>query len=495
MRQSLWFKLLGIFVLVILVSNSVVVFLANRATTGQFELYVTEAGRQWAAQLAPALSDYYARNGSWHGVEAILQNPWRYSVAATTSSSREGGGMWEMEGQGMMGDMDMMGDMMWEQEWWSGEQDMMMGAWAASGNRLLLAQTDGLVVADTSSQLVGSQLLADDVARGMPILVNGRPAGTLIVTPLDAPATPGGDFLSAVNRSVLWATVAAGSVALVMGSVLFLQMIRPLRSLSAAANGIAAGDLTRRANIEGQDEVGQVAHTFNQMADSLQAYETERRQMTAAIAHELRTPLSVIQSNLEAMLDGVLPTDADELVSLHQEARLLNRLIEDLRTLSLTDAEQLRLQMEPVNVGKLAAQVVERLQLHAEEKGIQLDTAVSNTLPLIQADPERLTQILTNLIANALRYTPEGTRVQVSVRTVSGGVETAVSDNGPGIPPEDLPKLFDRFWRAEQSRSRATGGSGLGLAVAKQLVQAHGGRIWVKSELNRGTRFTFFLPD
>jgi signal transduction histidine kinase len=271
-------------------------------------------------------------------------------------------------------------------------------------------------------------------------------------------------FYLAVNRSVLWATVAAG-------------------------------DLTRRANIEGQDEVGQVAHTFNQMADSLQAYETERRQMTAAIAHELRTPLSVIQSNLEAMLDGVLPTDADELVSLHQEARLLNRLIEDLRTLSLTDAEQLRLQMEPVNVGKLAAQVVERLQLHAEEKGIQLDTAVSNTLPLIQADPERLTQILTNLIANALRYTPEGTRVQVSVRTVSGGVETAVSDNGPGIPPEDLPKLFDRFWRAEQSRSRATGGSGLGLAVAKQLVQAHGGRIWVKSELNRGTRFTFFLPD
>jgi signal transduction histidine kinase len=272
-------------------------------------------------------------------------------------------------------------------------------------------------------------------------------------------------------------------------------MIRPLRSLSAAAKGIAAGDLSHRAGVAGQDEVGQVAHTFNQMADSLQSYETERRQMTAAIAHELRTPLSVIQSNLEAMLDGVLPTDADELVSLHQEARLLNRLIEDLRTLSLTDAEHLRLQMEPVNVGELATQVGERLQLHAGEKGIRLETAVSSPIPLIQADPERLTQILTNLIANALRYTPEGTRVQVSVRAVAGGVETAVSDNGPGIPPEDLPKLFDRFWRAEQSRSRATGGSGLGLAVAKQLVQAHGGRIWVKSELNRGTRFTFFLPD
>jgi two-component system sensor histidine kinase BaeS len=273
----------------------------------------------------------------------------------------------------------------------------------------------------------------------------------------------------------------------------FLQMKRPLRSLSAAAKGIATGDLSRRAGVAGQDEVGQVAHTFNQMADSLQAYETERRQMTAAIAHELRTPLSVIQSNLEAMLDGVLPTDADELVSLHQEARLLNRLIEDLRTLSLTDAEQLRLQMEPVNVGELATQVGERLQLHAEKKGIRLETAVSNPILLIQADPERLTQILTNLIANALRYTPEGTRVQVSVRAVAGGVETAVSDNGPGIPSEDLPKLFDRFWRAEKSRSRATGGSGLGLAVVKQLVEAHGGRVVVESTSGQGTRFTFFL--
>ncbi len=493
MRQSLWVKLLGIFVLTILISNSVIIFLVNRATTGQFELYVTEAGRQWAAQMAPVLADYYARNGSWQGVEAILQNPLQYGVAAAPGASSPSNGSWDKD-MWEMGDHDMMGKDMWERQWWPNEQDRMMDVWATSGNRLVLTQPDGLVVADTSGHLTGSQLLPDDLARGMPVLVNGRPAGILIVTPLDAPATPGGDFLSAVNRSVLWATAVAAAVALVMGSALFLQMVRPLRSLSTAAKGIAAGDLSQRANPEGQDEVAQVARTFNQMADSLQEYETERRQMTAAIAHELRTPLSVIQSNLEAMLDGVLPADADELVSLHQEARLLNRLIEDLRTLSLADAGQLQLHLQPVDVGEVAEQVAERLQLHAQEKGIVLKTAVTPHLPLVQADPERLTQILTNLIANALRYTPEGTRVELSVRAVDGGVETAVSDNGPGIPPEDLPRLFDRFWRAEKSRSRATGGSGLGLAVVKQLVEAHNGRIIVESARGVGTRFAFTLP-
>jgi two-component system OmpR family sensor kinase/two-component system sensor histidine kinase BaeS len=514
MRQSLWIKLLGIFILTILVSNSVIIFLVNRATTGQFEMYVTEAGQQWAAQMAPVLADYYARNSSWQGVEAILQNPLRYGVAAASGvssqsnsqSNRQNGGSWnegtwEMNGRDMMGEgswemdgRDMMNEERWEQQWWPNEQERMMNVWTTSGNRLVLTQPDGLVVADTNNQLVGSQLLPDDLARGMPVLVNGRPIGVLIVTPLDAPATPGGNFLSAVNRSVLWATAAAATVALVMGSMLFLQMTRPLHSLSTAAKGIATGDLSQRANPEGQDEVAQVARTFNQMADSLQEYETERRHMTAAIAHELRTPLSIIQSNLEAMLDGVLPTDADELVLLHQEARLLNRLIEDLRTLSLADAGQLQLHLEQVNVGEVAGQVAERLQLHAQEKGILLETVINPDLPLVQADPERLAQIFTNLIANALRYTPQGTRVELSVRTVNGSVETAVSDNGLGIPPDELPKLFDRFWRAEKSRSRATGGSGLGLAVVKQLVEAHNGRIIVESTRGLGTRFTFILP-
>ncbi|MCQ3976650.1 MAG: sensor histidine kinase [Anaerolineae bacterium] len=492
--RSLWLKLMGAFALVILVGTGVIVFLTGRATTGQFELYVTQTGQQWAVRLAPLLADYYARTGSWDGVGTVLGNPWMAGAAAP--GMKQG---W-MGGEGMMGGMEegMMGHM--------GEgadhsqraaSGMMMGdsMWATFGNRLILANAEGTVVADTAEALLGTQLPADDVGRGMPIMLNEQQVGTLIVTPFAAPATPASDFLSAVNRSVLWAGLIAGVVALVLGSVLFFQVVRPLRSLSTAAQGIAQGDLSQRAHVGARDEVGQVAETFNQMAESLQRYAAERQNMIADVAHELRTPLSVIQSNLEAMLDGVLPASPEELTSLHQETLLLNRLITDLRTLSLAEAGQLRLEKQPVDLGALVQQVGERLRLRAEEKNIVLETEVAHDLPVIQADPERLTQVITNLVDNALRYTPPGTRVSVTAQAAPGGIELLVHDTGPGIPPEDLPHIFDRFWRAEKSRNRATGGSGLGLAIIKQLVEAHGGQAHVESQVGIGTRFRIYLPS
>jgi len=487
MLQSLWVKLLGIFILVILVSNVVVVLVVNRTMSGNFELYVTQAGRQWAEQLVPILAASYARNGSWQDAETILRRPERYGAANVVN--REDGMM--MDDRGMMGTSE--SDMWRDWGWWPGRIDMAT-LWTAPVNRLILVEPDGVVVADTSGHLTGSQLMADDLARGFPVTVNGRTVGVLIVTPVDEPGAPAGNLLSAVNRSVLWASMAAGVVALVMGWVLFIQVMRPLRILSNAAKGLSTGDLSRRANDRGQDEVAQVARTFNDMASSLQRYESERRQVFAAIAHELRTPLSVIQGNLEAMLDGVLPTDAEELALLHQETRLLNRLIEDLRTLSLADAGQLNLRKEPVRLDALAVQVVDRLRLHAEEKEMSLTADVADDTPTVLADSERLTQVLTNLVHNALRYTPAGTRIVVATRSAPGGAEVSVSDDGPGIPSESLSKLFDRFWRAEKSRSRATGGSGLGLAVVKQLVETHDGHISVHSAPGQGTRFTIFLP-
>jgi signal transduction histidine kinase len=395
---------------------------------------------------------------------------------------------------GMMGEMGE-GAGHGRQEQHSGA-DMMMNEsmWAMVGNRLILVNADGVVVADTAEALVGTRLPADDVGRGMPITIGEQRVGTLIVTPFETPATPAGDFLSAVNRSVLWAGLAAGGVALVLGSVLFFQIVRPLRSLSAAAQGIAEGDLSRRANIGAQDEVGQVALTFNQMAETLQRYSVERQNMIADVAHELRTPLSVIQSNLEAMLDEVLPTTPEELTSLHQETLLLNRLITDLRTLSLAEAGQLRLDKQAVDPGALVRQVGERLHLRAEEKNIDLDTEVADNLPEIQADPERLAQVITNLVDNALRYTSTGTRITVAAQPALNGVELSVRDTGPGIPSEELPHVFNRFWRAEKSRNRATGGSGLGLAIVKQLVEAHGGKAQVESQVGVGTQFKIYLP-
>ncbi len=479
--HSLWTKLMGAFVLVILVGTGMVVFLMSQTTANQFELYITRTGQQRAVQLAPVAADYYTRSGSWNGIDTALRNPWGYSM--TSGNMRNG-----------MMDGDMMGDM----GGWSGQEmnepDMMDDMGVVFSDRIILAQADGTVVVDTTGTLTGEQLQTDDLARGAPIIAGGQRIGTLIITPLDIPATPVGDFLSAVNRSALLAGIAAGSLALILGSVLFVQIIRPLRKLSSAAQGIAAGDLSQRVQLNSHDEISQVSATFNHMAETLQRYAVERRNMMGDIAHDLRTPLSIIQSNLEAMLDGVLPATPEELTSLHQETLHLNRLITDLRTLSLAESGQLHLQKQSVELGSLVQQVSDRMHLSAEEKSITLETDIASNLPPVQADPERLMQVMTNLVDNAIRYNTDGSRVIVAVRPVKGRIELSVSDNGPGIPPEDIPHLFERFWRAEKSRNRATGGSGLGLAIVKQLVEAHHGEVQVESQTGSGTRFTVHLP-
>jgi two-component system OmpR family sensor kinase/two-component system sensor histidine kinase BaeS len=480
--HSLWTKLMGAFVLVILVGTGMVVFLMSQTTASQFELYITQTGQQRAVQLAPVAADYYTRSGSWNGVDTALRNPWGYGMAAGNT------------GNGMMDSDMMMGDM----GGWSGhdmnEPDMMADMGIVFSDRIILAQADGTVVVDTAGTLLRSYLQTDDLAKGAPIVTGGQFIGTLIITPLDAPATPAGDFLGAVNRSALFAGVTAGSLALILGSVLFVQMIRPLRRLSTAAQGIAAGDLSQRVQISSHDEISQVSATFNHMAETLQRYAAERRNMIGDIAHDLRTPLSIIQSNLEAMLDGVLPTTPEELTSLHQETLHLNRLITDLRTLSLAEAGQLQLQKQSIEPGSLIQQVSDRMHLSAEEKNITLETDIASDLPLVQADPERLMQVMTNLVDNAIRYNTNGTRVIVAARPTNGRIELSVSDNGPGIPTEDIPHLFERFWRAEKSRNRAMGGSGLGLAIVKQLVEAHHGQVQVESQTGSGTRFTIRLP-
>jgi two-component system OmpR family sensor kinase/two-component system sensor histidine kinase BaeS len=495
--RSLWVKLIGAFGLVILVGIGVMVLLARQATIGQFELYVTQTGQQWANQLAPVLSDYYAQAGSWDGVEILLQQPAAYGLTSAIDSSNDDGCMDGMSGRGMMGDMGgMMGSNSgsWESEDWCQEDQWMMDMWTSTGNRLVLVNEDWVIEADTAGILEGTRLQADDIARGTPITLQGRQIGTIIVTPFNSPATPAGDFLSSVSTIVLWAGIAAGIVALVMGSLLFFQITRPLRSLSAAAQSIAKGDLNQRAWTGNKDEVGQVAQSFNQMAEKLQSYEAERQNMTADIAHELRTPLSVIQGNLEAMLDNVLPTSAKELALLHQETLLINQLIGDLRTISLAEAGQLNLQKRPIDLAELVDRVIERLQLRIEEKGIKLRTTIPADLPMVQADPERLSQILSNLVDNSLRYTPPGTLVEILAADSAEGIRVSVVDTGPGIPEDELPKLFDRFWRAEKSRNRATGGSGLGLSIVKQLVTAHGGQVWAENLPGNGVQFCFTLP-
>jgi two-component system OmpR family sensor kinase len=461
MRRSLFFKLLGAFALVILVLAVIVSVLVNRATARQFRLYADRNGQLWAAQLAPQLADYYARQGSWQGVEAALQG----------ANAMMGPGMGMMMDGGMMHRGAVGRDM-----------------WSMMGLRVVLADPAGRVLSDSAGVLVGQTLAADQLAAGASIQVNGRLVGTVLVAAQPALATesPAAAFLRDVNRSILLAVAAAGLIALALGAGLFFHLTAPIRQLTAAAHAIAAGDLSRRVAVRSADELGELAVAFNAMAANLAAAEAQRRQMVADIAHELRTPLSVLQANLEAMQDGILPADDEQLASLHEETLLLSRLVADLRLLSLAEAGQLKLDLAETDLGELVCRAAERLRPAAEARGIELVVEVVPDPPRIQADAGRLAQVIGNLVDNALRYTPAGGRIVLAAGWSDGSglarrPMISVTDTGQGIAAEDLPHIFDRFYRGDKSRARASGGSGLGLAIVKQLVEAHGGRVWAES--------------
>ncbi|MBI3998369.1 MAG: HAMP domain-containing protein [Armatimonadetes bacterium] len=301
-------------------------------------------------------------------------------------------------------------------------------------------------------------------------------------------------FLWQLRRATWLAAFSGLIAAVVLGVIVARRLTAPLRQISSAAARIGKGDLAQEVPVPSDLELGRMARAFNAMAASLQRLEESRRNLSADIAHELRTPLSVLQANLEGMLDGVVEVTPDRLAALHTQVRLLSRLVDDLRDLSLAQAGRLPLDRRPVDLMPLLAESAAAVAPHAAEKNVAMQTRSAADLPRIVADRERLMQVLHNLLDNAIRHTPAGSVVTVGAEAKGDAVHLWVQDTGPGIAPEESERIFDRFFRLDASRSRASGGTGLGLAIVKALVEAHGGRVEVSSRPGEGSTFTIVLP-
>jgi signal transduction histidine kinase len=369
-------------------------------------------------------------------------------------------------------------------------------ALGVSGTRIILVAANGRVIGDSKRELLGMNY-TDSQVNALNMTLRGLFLGKLYISS-DPTAEPYvAPFLrlsASINRSFLIGGSVAIAIALLLTFILSRRITSPIGALAKAARRLGRGDLSQRVQLSGEGEVAALGQAFNSMAGNLERAEQLRRNMVADVAHELRTPLSNIQGYLEAIGDRVIKPDATTIHSLSEETALLSRLVNELQELSLAEAGELKLVYQAEDITKLVKEAVNPWQPKVTAKEISLSLDLPDNLPLVNIDWQRVNQVMHNLLENAVAYTHKGSAINVAASAKGKWVEVSVSDTGEGIPAQDLPHIFERFYRVDKSRARATGGRGLGLTIAKRLVEAHGGTITVESELGKGSRFSFTLP-
>ncbi len=473
-EASLSVKLLGMLALVILIGIGVAYLLTSQVATREYAAFSTTRSVAQAETLAPSLADYYRQQGSWAGVAEAFG--WRAGPGPGPGRGR------------MMGPHDMME---------SGQMGpSMMRGMPVHLQDLLLTGPDGRVLVDPLGGMT-DQAIPREARRaaGVPIEVAGEAVGWLVAgSALQRFSPSERAFLASVRRAILVGGAAAALVALVLGGLFLRGLIKPVRELDQAAHALAEGDLHQSVATQASDEIGHLAESFNRMTAKLKRSEALRRRMIQDIAHELRTPLTVIQGDLQALKEGVYALDSETIDSIHEESLLLGRLVEDLRELSLAEAGELQLELERVNLGRLVTSVDRQNRSTFEAKSVAIATDVPDEPIQVDVDPDRIGQVLHNLLGNAVRHTPEGGSVTVTLSADAYEATVQVADTGSGIADEDLPYVFERFWRGDKARTHDRSGStGLGLAIAKALVEAHGGRIWARNSSD-GAVLAFALP-
>ena len=357
-----------------------------------------------------------------------------------------------------------------------------------------LADQNGRVLIPAGVDQVGDTIPQPTLAKGMPISVNNVQVGAVIVIGSPPPLGPLEErYLNRTYLALIYAALGASALALLLGIVLAQALTHPIRDLTKAIRAVAGGDLKQNVAVKSKDELGELADAFNQMSSDLDRLTKSRRQMTADITHDLRNPLTVIGGYVESMREGVLQPTPERLDAIQTEVQHLKRLVEDLRILSQADAGELKLNREPASIPVLLEQTAQAYRALTKKQGINLKIDTIADLPEIHADPDRLAQVLGNLVTNSMRYTPQGGEIVIHAQREANNIIVTVSDNGKGISAEALPFIFDRFYRVDPSRTQGDE-SGLGLTIAKSIVEAHSGSINAESSPGKGTIIKIILP-
>ncbi len=448
--RSITAKMVLGFLTIGLVSTLLVVLLARWNTKAEFSRFVADRRSE---AFVTALEAYYQTNGSWEGLSESLA--WRGDPPPPLHDKNE----------------------------------------PKPESHFTLADETGQVVLAGAGFEPGEQVSPEMLETGLPIQVEGKTVAILLLEHIPFGQNPLEiQFIERTNQLMFYSALGATAVALLLGVFLSRTLTRPLRELTLATHALSEGDLTQQVPVRSRDELGELATAFNKMSAQLSRSINARRQMTADIAHELRTPLSLILGHAEAVHDGVLPPSRENFEIIREEARRLEKLVDDLRLLSLADAGELPIIRQSISPAQLLEDLHGAYRYRARQKKVSIVLNIASGLPMVELDPGRMTQVLSNVMDNALRYTPKGGTIVLAARQAGSSLELSIRDSGTGVSHEEAERIFDRFYRADASRQREDGGSGLGLAIAKSFVQAHNGQMWAESAPGQGLTVFIRLP-